>query len=60
MTIRHGQQEWAVSVNGEEIQTLSDVNDRETLDPTRAVSATTFSGFIDIETGDTITFERIT
>ena len=60
MTIRHGRQEWAVSVNGQEIETLSDERGNDTLDPRLAVSATTFSGFIDIEAGDTITFERIT
>jgi hypothetical protein len=59
MTIRYGNQEWAVTVNGEEVVSLTDVNDRETLNPTTAMFAATFSGFIDIESGDTFTFERV-
>lgn len=59
MIIQHGDQEWAVTVNGEEVTSLEDQNGGETLDPTRAVSATTLSGFIDIEAGDTISFHLV-
>jgi hypothetical protein len=59
MTIRYGTQEWAVTVNGEEVVSLTDINDLETLNPTRAMFAVTLSGFIDIAPGDTFTFEYV-
>jgi hypothetical protein len=59
MTIKYGTQHWFVSINGDEVESMQDINDEKTFNPLRVVSATTASGFIDVEIGDTFTFERI-
>jgi hypothetical protein len=59
MIQRHGNKEWSITVNGEEVDNLFDIHGSETLDPLRAAEAVTMSGFIEIEAGDTIAFERI-
>jgi hypothetical protein len=59
MTIRCGTQHWFVSINDAEVESMQDINDEETFNPVSVVSATTASGFIDVEIGDTFTFERV-
>jgi hypothetical protein len=59
MTIRYGTQHWFVAINDAEVESMQDINDEETFNPASVVSATTASGFIDVEIGDTFTFERI-
>ncbi len=59
MITKIGKHEWEITVNGEQVTRLFDGDGGETYDPTKATEAVTASGFIDIESGDKITFERI-
>jgi hypothetical protein len=59
MVQRHGNKEWSITINGQEVENLFDAHGSETFDPFRAVEAVTMGGFIKIEEGDTIAFERI-
>jgi hypothetical protein len=59
MTVVIGQHEWEITLNGEPVEYLFDRNGSETFDATRAVEVQTHSGFVELEPGDTLKFERI-